>query len=245
MDETSDDAFLGGRLQLLQPARGYRAGTDPLLLAACVTPPSGSRVLDVGCGVGTALLALGRRVPGLVLHGLEYDPFLADLAAQNAARNGLVATIHQGDLAAPPLALRDLGFDLVLSNPPWHEERTQPSPHPQRDRAHRETALDTRAWVLACLRRVKSGGTLAIIQRAERLGAILSALEGRCGDIHVLPLTVAADTPAKRVIVWARKDRRSPLRLLPPLITHDADGQFRPEIEAVLRHAAALGRIDT
>jgi hypothetical protein len=32
----SDDAFLGGKLQLLQPEKGYRAGIDAVLLAASV-----------------------------------------------------------------------------------------------------------------------------------------------------------------------------------------------------------------
>ena len=30
----SRDGFLGGRLEVLQPRRGYRAGADPVLLAA-------------------------------------------------------------------------------------------------------------------------------------------------------------------------------------------------------------------
>ena len=35
-DDLTRDAFLGGRVTLLQPRRGYRAGTDPVLLAASV-----------------------------------------------------------------------------------------------------------------------------------------------------------------------------------------------------------------
>jgi hypothetical protein len=38
----SDDAFLGGKLQLLQPEKGYRAGIDAVLLAASV-PASDER----------------------------------------------------------------------------------------------------------------------------------------------------------------------------------------------------------
>ncbi len=34
--ETTKDAFLGGLLMLEQPAKGYRAGIDPVLLAATV-----------------------------------------------------------------------------------------------------------------------------------------------------------------------------------------------------------------
>ena len=33
-DALTDDKFLMGRLRLLQPAKGYRAATDPVLLAA-------------------------------------------------------------------------------------------------------------------------------------------------------------------------------------------------------------------
>ena len=57
--ETTDNAFLGGRVQLLQPRRGYRAGVDPVLLAAAVAARPGEAVLELGCGVGTALLCLG------------------------------------------------------------------------------------------------------------------------------------------------------------------------------------------
>ena len=34
--DLTHDAFLGGRIRVWQPARGYRAGTDPVLLAAAV-----------------------------------------------------------------------------------------------------------------------------------------------------------------------------------------------------------------
>ena len=34
----TEDRFLGGRLVLAQPRKGYRAGIDPVLLAAAVPP---------------------------------------------------------------------------------------------------------------------------------------------------------------------------------------------------------------
>ena len=54
--EVTDDAFLGGALNILQLRNGYRAGLDAVMLAAAV-PADASRplrVLDVGAGVGTA-----------------------------------------------------------------------------------------------------------------------------------------------------------------------------------------------
>src|SRR5580692_7243816 len=86
---TSDDALLGGRVHLHQPAQGYRVAIDPVLLAAAVPAAEGDRVLDIGCGVGAASLCLAARVPGCRIVGLELQPALAQLAAENAARNAV------------------------------------------------------------------------------------------------------------------------------------------------------------
>jgi tRNA1(Val) A37 N6-methylase TrmN6 len=63
--ETREDRLLGGRVRLLQPLKGYRAATDPVLLAAAVAARPGQRVLDLGCGAGAAVFCLAARVPGL------------------------------------------------------------------------------------------------------------------------------------------------------------------------------------
>ena len=80
---------------------GSRAATDPVLLAAFVPARPGERVLDLGCGAGTAGLCLAARVPGLELHGLEVQPAYAELARRNAADNRLALTVHEGDCAGP------------------------------------------------------------------------------------------------------------------------------------------------
>ena len=61
--DLTDDKFLGGQLTLMQPRDGYRAGLDPVFLAASITAHVGESVLDLGCGVGAAALCLGFR-PG-------------------------------------------------------------------------------------------------------------------------------------------------------------------------------------
>ena len=48
------DAFLGGTLTVAQPAKGFRAGLDSVLLGAAVGPGRGT-MLDLGAGVGTAV----------------------------------------------------------------------------------------------------------------------------------------------------------------------------------------------
>ena len=106
--ETTDDAFLGGRLHLLQPKSGYRAGLDAILLAAAIeVKEPAARVLDAGAGVGAAGLAVAARVPtaGVVL--VELEPRLAALARENIGRNHLSSRVRviEADICAPAATL--------------------------------------------------------------------------------------------------------------------------------------------
>lgn len=121
MSTTTEDEFLGGRLRIHQPRNGYRAGIDPVFLAASVPARPGESVLDLGTGVGVALLCLMARVPGLLAMGVERHTDLAELAKQNVASNGLDATIVQADLVALPATVRDISFDHVMANPPFFD----------------------------------------------------------------------------------------------------------------------------
>ncbi|HLO78590.1 MAG TPA: methyltransferase, partial [Magnetospirillum sp.] len=123
---TTEDHFLGGRLVIRQPEDGYRAGSDPMFLAAAVPARAGDRVLDVGCGVGTASLCLLERVPGLSVVGLELQPGLAGLARANAQANGFPDSLQvvEGCLTEPPGGVPYHAFDHVITNPPWYEPGT-------------------------------------------------------------------------------------------------------------------------
>lgn len=241
------DAFLNGRLMLWQPRSGYRAATDPVLLAAAVPAQAGAHVLDLGCGIGTAALCLECRVPGLVLHGVELQRLYADLAERNAAAAGSALTVHHGNVAQMPKALRSISFDHVMANPPYLD----PARHvgaalPARDRAFRDVTVPLAGWIDAGLRRLRPGGCYTMIQRMDRLPELLAGFDGRAGDITLLPLAARAGRPAARVILRARKGARGALRMLAPFVLHDGDAHrqdgedFSAAAQAVLRDAKSL-----
>ncbi len=249
LSEVVEDGFLGGRLRIRQPVRGYRAATDPVLLAAAVPARPGDAVLDLGCGAGTAALCLGARVEGVALHGLEVQPLYAGLARENAALNGYALAVHEGDLRAMPPVLRAQSFAAVMLNPPFHAPEGIASPDPGRDMANRRGAAGEGAglsdWIAAALARCRPGGHVVTIMRADGLPEILSSLAGRAAAA-VLPLAARAGRDAKRVILCARKGGRAPFRLAAPLVLHEgaahrADGDdYTARARAILRDAAAL-----
>jgi tRNA1(Val) A37 N6-methylase TrmN6 len=87
---------------------------------------------------------------------------------------------------------------------------------------------------------LKQDGLLTLIHRADRLGDVLAALQGRAGDLIVFPLWPMAGRPAKRVLIQARKGARGPLRLAPGLALHDPSGNFGRKAEDILRQGRAL-----
>ena len=90
-------------------------------------------------------------------------------------------------------------------------------------------------WLQSCAALLRPGGRLALVQRADRLGAILAGLEGGFGAIVLRFVQPRARESAIRVLVRAVKGSRAPLAILPPLVLHDADGAFTPEAAALHR----------
>lgn len=244
-DEVTADDFLGGRITILQPRRGYRAAMDPVLLAAAVPAQDGESVLDLGCGVGTAALCLAARVPGLVLAGLERQASYAGLARRNAAANGIALDVIEGDVAAMPGVLRARSFDHVLLNPPYYPPGSGTAAEDAGREAAQREATPLAAWLDAATRRLRDGGVLTLIQMAERLPDVMVALAGR-GSLTVLPVAPRMGRPAGRVVLSLRKGGRAPFRLLGPLIlhagaAHEGDRESHtPAARAILREGAPL-----
>ena len=238
MDEgATEDRLLAGKVRLRQPRDGYRVAIDPVLLAAAVAARPGERMLDLGTGTGAAALCLMARVDGLTVTGLEIDRATADVARENSALNGRAGfTVREGDVARLPSDLR--GFDRAMANPPYLEAgRADPSPDPGRRRSNVDDA-GLGPWIDAALGAVVPGGSVTFIQRADRLADLLSLLNGRAGAIVVMPLWPRAGEPAKRVIVEARGGRRTPLKIHPGLVLHEADGRYTDAADAILKGGA-------
>lgn len=243
--DLTSDGFLGGRLTVLQPKTGYRAGIDPVLLAAAVPARAGEAVLELGCGAGVASLCLAARVPDLALTGVELQPDYAELARRNAAANGIGMTVVVADIANLPPELRAQRFDHVIANPPYFcgGHRTA-ARDPGREAALGE-ATPLSAWIDTAARRLAPRGRLTMIQRADRLPDLIAGLNGQLGGVALRPIAPRAGRDATLAVVSAVKGSRAGFRLHAPLILHAGDRHTRdgedyaPAVHAILRDGAA------
>lgn len=246
MTELSCNDFLGGRVRVWQPRRGYRAGLDPVLLAASVPAKAGQRVLELGCGVGVASLCLDARVPGMVLTGLEIQPEYAELARRNAAENDADFTVVTGDLQALPVDLRQQQFDHVIANPPYFQRSDGTGAEdPGRDLAlGGDTPLA--AWVEVAAKRCAPRGYVTFIQRIERLPELMAAMQSHLGSLEMLPLIPREGRAPQLFLIRGRRGGRAAFRMHPGLLVHpglaheDGGEDYTPILRAVQRDGAAL-----
>ena len=241
---TRESLLLGGRLSLVQPGRGYRAGMDAALLAAALDLRAGQQALEIGCGVGAALLQAAIRNPDARFSGVERDAEALALAKHNIALNGLENRVSAlaGDVADGFRALGLPRVDAAFANPPFFDDPgALRGPAPERAGAWlADDGLG--AWLKVLSDAAKDGGRMLLIHRADRLGDILSEFGSHAGSIRIRPIQPFADQPAKRVLVRAIRGGKAPLVLLPPLILHDrSDAKHTAETDAILRGETALG----
>ena len=214
------DQVLDGRLMLTQPRDGYRVAIDPILLAAAVPALGGERVLDLGCGIGTAALCVAKRVVDVAVTGIDIQPDLVALARRNADENGLAA--RAAFEVSDVLALGDGSFDHVCANPPYLEAgKSSLSPNPIKAIANVEGAAKLADWVRAAISAVRECGSVTFIHRARRRitrgdgggprgsPGIAAAAKGKCGGEkgvdpgderrHFRPRDIAGHGTARRV----------------------------------------------
>lgn len=244
-DLTRND-FLGGRLRLWQPRSGYRAGVDPVLLAASVPAIAGQSVLELGCGAGAAVLCLATRVSGLRLTGVELQPDYAGLARRNAVENDVNLTVFDADLTGLPADLRQLQFDHVIANPPYYRAGAHSAAADKGRRIALGEQTPLAEWIDVAARRLAPRGYIHMIQRIERLPDMLTACEGRLGSVEVLPIAPRSGRSAELLILRARKGGRAAFQLHAPLILHQGDrhekdgDSYTETASAILRQGISL-----
>jgi len=236
----TEDTFLNGKVTVFQPAKGFRAGMDSVLLAAALDADMKGDALELGCGPGGALFPAAIRLRNMLLAGIEKDPWAFELAERGLVANqmeGLVQLIH-GDAANMPDIWQNR-FDVVFSNPPYFSEGTILAPSEGKMAAYVES-VPLKDWINAMLFALRPKGIFVMIHRAAELARILAVIERQVGEIAVMPVRPYPNAEAKRVIVRARKGLRSgPMRLLSGIDLYERKGGAQSEMARAVTHDGA------
>ena len=159
------EEFRGLRVRLTDAVLVPRPETEVLVeWALALMPARGARRLlavDLGTGSGCIACALAAERPDLDVVAIDVSPTAAAVARENANTLGLAARIR---VVATDLldGVRDLGADLIVSNPPYLPTGLVPELPPEVRTHEPVVALDGGADGLALIRRIAASARRAL-----------------------------------------------------------------------------------
>ena len=240
METYTDDYLLDKKVKIFQPTNGYRASSDAVILSSLIDEKlvrGGDEILDVGSGTGAISLCLAKRLKhkSVRLTGLDIQSELVELSNKSATVNNFADFLHYEHFdIREKTSLQGGSFDWVITNPPY-SDHDMPSPNPSKKIAHNHQGFDLESWLSFCLKMLKPKGHVLLINRAEAINEILSAMYNKAGGIQILPIYSKVGQDAKRVAVIAQKGSRGISKILPPFYTHNADSTYTTKAQQILR----------
>ncbi len=229
----SDETGFGG-FTVLQDTDAFCYGIDAVLLADAARCGTQERVADLGTGNGIVPLILEAKYSPREIIGVELQPEMASLAAENARRNRLDRKLFfvNCDVLDIRSHFASSSFDVVCCNPPYVEQGSGTSgpAGPKQLARHESSAglsdfIDAAAWLL------KTGGRFVLIHRPARLVDILCFCRTKGIEPRALRfVSPHAGEEPNLVLVTAVKGAGKELKILPTLAVRNPDGSFTEEV---------------
>jgi release factor glutamine methyltransferase len=159
--------------------------------------PAAGTLLDLGTGTGAIAVALLHALPAWRGVAVDRSRPALDLAARNAARNGVAPrlTLLEADFLEEGYTPPGAPFDAVVSNPPYIRSADIPGLPPEVSRHDPREALDGGADGLDPLRRmgsglprwVRRGGLVALEIGADQADRIMGWMRPLAPAVRMLP----------------------------------------------------------
>ena len=228
------DKFLGGKLKIYQPTKGYRAGIDSVILAACVKVLKGYNILDVGSGAGVISYCLAYRCKDITVTGIEQNIAYYSLAKKSLKLNYLKSKIIF--LNKNFVNINNMESNIIISNPPWFRKNSTYISSNILVSESKIESLNLKLWIKKVSENLVSNGEYYTIFPYNRITELGKILREYFNIIRVYPIASFEKKSPDRAIVYAKKSaNQNEFLEYNRIIIHKLDKSFKEHIDNVLK----------
>lgn len=232
------DQLFSTDIKIIQNREVFSYSVDSVLLSRFPKLPSRGLIVDLCAGNGAVgLFASSQTQARIVL--VELQERLASMAERSIQLNNLEnqVSVINDDLKHLTDHMERSQVDLILCNPPYFKatetSKKNLSEHYLLARHEITTNLDEICQVSQQV--LKSNGRLALVHRPDRFLEIIDTLKSyKLAPKRIQFIYPKAGKEANMVLVEAIKDGSlEGLKILPPLIVHQDNGDYTDDIKAI------------
>ena len=228
--------LLNKDMKIIQRVDHFAFSLDSLLVSefASITKYT-NKIVDLGTGNGVIPLFLSKKTKAKIT-GIEIQEISSDLAKRNVQLNNLEdqISIINDDMKNWRKYFRNNSIDMVISNPPFFKfdgNEKQLNDLTQLTLARHEISITLEEIIQTASNLLKDKGHFALVHRVDRFMDIIENMKKY--DIEPKKIQFChtkINKEGKILLVEGIKYGKPGLRILPPLIAHDNDGQYSAEV---------------
>ncbi|SKA12401.1 tRNA1(Val) A37 N6-methylase TrmN6 [Pilibacter termitis] len=235
-DDERVDQLFAEDIKVIQSSSVFSYSIDSILLANFPRLPQKENqlIVDLCAGNGAVGLFASKKTKTPIVQ-IEIQERLADMARRSVELNNLEhqITVHTLDLKESLRVITHDSADMILVNPPYfkHEKESKKNPNPYFAIARHEISATLEDIVKMSSVLLKTNGRLAMVHRPDRLLEIFDVLR----KYKIAPKRVQFIYPKKTgqsntvLIEGIKNGSTEGLRILPPLVVHDENGEYTKE----------------
>lgn len=235
------DRLVSADLDIIQSQTVFSYSLDALLLAhfANISKRDDKVVVDLCSGNGAVTLLLAHKTKSPVT-GIEIQPRLVDMARRSAEMNQLEDQVQfiEADITQLNGEIEFDSVDFLTCNPPYFlgELTGRVNKNEHHAIARHELYLPLATLCRQASRLLKTKGKFYLVHRPDRLLEIFDELRrNELSPKRVQFVYTKRDKEATIVLIEAiKKGSERGLKLLPPLVVYDEDGNYLPDVKKII-----------
>lgn len=222
---------------IYQSEKGFRFGVDAVLLSKFAAVKEGEKVLDMGSGTGIIPILLAAKSKGKHFTGLEIQKESVEIAKESVAYNKLSDRVEivEGDIKEASSIFERESFQVITSNPPYMIAQHGLRNDLDAKYIARHEALCTFEDIAReTSRLLKARGRFYLIHRPFRLVELVNTLtKYKLEPKRIRFIHSYEDKEPSMVMIEAMKGANSGVRIDPPLIIYEKNGEYTKELKEV------------